>query len=632
MTIEKHIDGDQNITLALSGDIDTTTFLQLREAVTAVPDDIGRLTLDFRDVRVITSAGLREMLVCAQRFGEERLLVKNVSPEVMKIFEMTGFDSILTIEEAREDDATYVHMTLQTLLRRRVEKSGDKVALRNETEAYTWRDIDVASQIVAGDLAALGVRRGSHVGVCGANSINWICVFYATQKLGATAMLMNPSQSAAEIGRVCAIGDVTTLCYGEIAAMGDEEAFLSDVRSVEGCKIGSCYSFGKALDLRARMGEYGALEGRYEDDIDPDTPSVVIFTSGSTGRPKGVILSPYNLLNAAAVQVDMQRLTELDKNLLIVPLFHILGLVVCFLPCAMTGATLFVPDDIHTGTLIRVMERERCTLLHSVPTMILALINNRDFSTEAFSSLRCTLLAGAVATEAQIRLFREKLPGDHFMIAYGLSEMAPVSVTQYEDTEEHILRTVGKQVENISIKILDRATGRECPVGEAGEILVQGFNLMTGYYKLPLQDQAIDREGWLHTGDMGYLDADGYLTLCGRYKDLIIRGGENIMPAEVESAITELEGVDSVKVIGVPNDFYGEEVAACVKLKPGVPLDEAAVKAGLMKRLARYKIPAYFVVYEDFPMLGSGKIDGVALKADAIRRIREATGRGESGL
>ena len=145
MTIEKHIDGDQNITLALSGDIDTTTSLQLREAVTAVPDDIGRLTLDFRDVRVITSAGLRELLVCAQRFGEERLLVKNVSPEVMKIFEMTGFDSILTIEEAREDDATYVHMTLQTLLRRRVEKSGDKVALRNETEAYTWRDIDVAS-------------------------------------------------------------------------------------------------------------------------------------------------------------------------------------------------------------------------------------------------------------------------------------------------------------------------------------------------------------------------------------------------------------------------------------------------------------------------------------------------------
>ena len=145
MTIEKHIDGDQNITLALSGDIDTTTFLQLREAVTAVPDDIGRLTLDFRDVRVITSAGLRELLVCAQRFGEERLLVKNVSPEVMKIFEMTGFDSILTIEEAREDNATYVHMTLQTLLRRRVEKSGDKVALRNETEAYTWRDIDVAS-------------------------------------------------------------------------------------------------------------------------------------------------------------------------------------------------------------------------------------------------------------------------------------------------------------------------------------------------------------------------------------------------------------------------------------------------------------------------------------------------------
>jgi fatty-acyl-CoA synthase len=255
--------------------------------------------------------------------------------------------------------------------------------------------------------------------------------------------------------------------------------------------------------------------------------------------------------------------------------------------------------------------------------MIIALMNNKDFSADAFASLRCTYLAGAAATEAQLRMFREKLPGNHFMIAYGLSEMAPVSVTLYEDTDDHILHTVGRQVENISIRILNRATGEVCAPGEPGEILVQGFNLMTGYYKLPLQDQAIDKEGWLHTGDMGYLDEEGYLTLSGRYKELIIRGGENIMPSEVESAISELEIIESVKVIGVPSDFFGEEVGACVKLKDGASFDEAAVKAELMKRLAKYKVPSYFVVYDEFPMLGSGKIDGVALKKDALERIAQ---------
>ena len=375
------------------------------------------------------------------------------------------------------------------------------------------------------------------------------------------------------------------------------------------------------MRLRTRFGEYEALKGKYEQKVEGDAPCVVIFTSGSTGKPKGVILSSYNLLNAAAVQVKLQRMTSQDKNLLIVPLFHILGLVVCFLPCAMTNAVLYIPNDIRTGTLIRIMNYEKCTLLHSVPTMIIALINNKDFSAEAFQSLRCTYLAGAAATEAQLKMFREKMPDNHFMIAYGLSEMAPVSVTQYDDGDDRILHTVGKPVENISVKIVDHATNAECPTGESGEILVQGFNLMTGYYKLSLDDQAIDDEGWLHTGDMGYIDEMGYLCLSGRFKELIIRGGENIMPREVEEAISELDIIDNVKVIGVPSDFFGEEVAACIKLKDGASFDEAAVKAELLKRLAKYKVPSFFIVYDRLPMLGSGKIDGVALKKDALEKL-----------
>ena len=207
------------------------------------------------------------------------------------------------------------------------------------------------------------------------------------------------------------------------------------------------------------------------------------------------------------------------------------------------------------------------------------------------------------------------------MIAYGLSEMAPVSVTLYGDSMEHILHTVGKPVENIRIKIIDRETGRTLETGESGEILVQGFNLMTGYYKLPIDDQAIDDEGWLHTGDMGYLTEDGYLCLSGRYKELIIRGGENIMPAEVESAVTEIDDVVGAKVIGIPSDFFGEEVCACVTLREGSVFDEEKAKAFLADKLAKYKIPRYFLIFDVFPSLGSGKVDTVSLRQEALVRI-----------
>ena len=220
-------------------------------------------------------------------------------------------------------------------------------------------------------------------------------------------------------------------------------------------------------------------------------------------------------------------------------------------------------------------------------------------------------------------MFKDNLPNDRFMSSYGLSEMAPVSITNYGDTDDHLLHTVGKPVENIEIKIRDTATGADCPSGVSGEVLVQGFNQMTGYYKVDLDKQSIDIEGWLHTGDLGFIDEEGYLHLSGRLKELIIRGGENIMPGEVESAISELDIIDNVKVIGVPSDFFGEEVGACIKLKDGAAWDEGAVKQALSKSLEKFKIPAYYVIYDEFPMLGTGKIDGVTLKADALKKIAE---------
>ena len=621
MNIKRVDEPDGSVKLFLTGRIDMDNAGELREAINAVPQDIVKLVLDFSDVPYISSAGLRELLVCRKRFKDDRLHIRNVARETMEIFELTGFDTILPVEIMHEDTSTYMKMSLKELLQNRLKEAGDHVLLQSDHDRYTWEDIERASQIIAADLSAIGVYAGSHVGICGANSINWIVTFFAVQKLGGLAMLINPTQSAAEIGRVCAYGNIEYLCYGEIAMLQDEKVFFDEMRSVEGCCIKDFYSIRNSINVRYRFDEYDTLRGRFEGKVDADAPCVVIFTSGSTGRPKGVILSSYNLLNGAAVQVRMQEVTYRDKSLLIVPLFHILGLVVCFLPCAMTDATLYIPDDIRTATLIRIMESEHCTLLHSVPTMIIAILNNHEFKKEAFSSLRCTFLAGAAASEAQLEMFMDRLPNDHFMIAYGLSEMAPVSVTLYNDTPEHMRHTVGRPIENISVKIQDRETGADCPAGSQGEILVQGFNLMTGYYKVPIEEQAIDEDGWLHTGDMGYLDEDGYLTLTGRFKELIIRGGENIMPQEVADAVSALPGVEDVKVVGVPSDFFGEEVCACLKMTDGMTFDSINAKKLLKRSIAKYKIPSFFLIYDEFPTLANGKVDMVSLRSDAAGKV-----------
>ncbi len=613
---------ENGITLSISGRIDTTTSPELREEIAKVPDDTARLVLDFKDVAYISSAGLREILICRKRFPEDRMLVTNVSSEVNEIFEVTGFDSLIPLSLASGDVATYVNLSFASFLERKVQENGDKVTIVAAGGAgFTWNDIDIASQIIASDLSKAGVTKGTHVGICALNSINWVLTFYAVQKLGGIALLINPGQRAEEIARVAKIGGITHLCYGEMPEMKDEESFLAEIRNTPDCPLKEYYSIRNDKDIRKRFEEYDAIADKFRQSIEADDPCAMIFTSGSTGVPKGVLLSAYNILNAASANYKDQTLNEDDKTCLILPLFHIFGLVAGLFANAMAGSVIYIPKDIRTDTLLELMAKEKCTIFHSVPTMLIALMNNKNFEPEKFSSLRCTIISGAAATQAQIEMFQKKLPNDHFLASYGLSEMAPVSITPYGDTDEHVLHTVGKPVANINIKIQNMETKEDCAVGESGEILVQGFNLMIGYYKVPIDQQSIDDEGWLHTGDIGCLDEEGYLRLSGRLKELIIRGGENIMPGEVEAAISELEIVDNVKVFGVPSEFFGEEVGACIKLKEGTAFDEESMKAELKKRLAKFKIPAYFVIYDEFPMLGTGKIDGVALKADAIRRI-----------
>lgn len=230
------------------------------------------------------------------------------------------------------------------------------------------------------------------------------------------------------------------------------------------------------------------------------------------------------------------------------------------------------------------------------------------------------MLAGAPTSPAQMEHMQEMMPGNHFMQVYGLSEIAPATITGYGDTQDHLLNTVGKPVICCELMIKDINTGRECAPGEMGEILIKGFNMMLGYYKLPYHSQPIDKDGWLHSGDLGVITEDGYLKISGRLKELIIRGGENIVPNEIADAVARLDAVKDVKVVGVPSEFYGEEVAACIRLQEGAVFDEDEAREQLSEDLAKYKIPAYFFCYDSFPTLPSGKLDSVRLKKEAAEK------------
>ncbi len=603
------------IKVTIDGRLDTNTAPELRKELSSVPDDTELLVIDFGNTVYVSSAGLRELLIARKRFRDDRMKIVSVSDSVMEVFRLTGFDSILPIESG--NCADFIHLSIRDFLKEKTAECGDRAVLRSFEKDWTWKEIDLGSTAMAARLQQMGVRKGSHVGIAGLNSVNFILCFYAIQKLGALAILINFNLKPSEIISHVAAGDASFLCIGNLPYRPDRGELSAEILSA-GTGLRSIFFFEDIPGTQSVAEGAVCPSGFSAETVEADDPCIMIFTSGSTGKPKGVILSAYNVPNAAEISRRSQNLTSDSISCNILPLFHIFGLVAGLFASAFADALLVLPKDIHVSTLMDTIENNRCTVFHAVPTMFLAILMNRDFLPERLSSLRCTILSGSAATKTQLDLFREKLPENHFLSSYGLSEMAPVTITEYEDTGEHITDTVGKPMEHIEMKISALSDGHECAVGETGEILIQGYNLMAGYYKTDLDSQSIDRDGWLHTGDLGYLREDGYLHLDGRLKELIIRGGENIMPQDVAQAVSALPGISDVKV--VPSDFYGEEVAACIVLKSGAEFDEAEAKAILSGRIAAFKIPSYFFIFSEFPMLSNGKLDSLAIAGEAKRR------------
>lgn len=622
MNITKTVE-NSNILLKVSGRLDTASESVFREELDTIDfSSLEELTLDFKELSYISSAGLRVLLTLKKKMGERCLHLINVCEAIDATFNITGFSSFLDYSLYVEEVSDYRAFSFKELIDYRCKTCKHSIAIDDGDELYSWGDIEKCSQILADDLRAIGVKRGSHVGICGANSANWIISFYALQKLGAITALLNNSYGISELSTVSRSGDIDFLCLGEATAASDYDAFVKELKNSKDCKIKHVFDIRRSYSPREKYDDYDSIKDLYREKVETDDPCIMIFTSGSTGVPKGVLLSAYNLMNACYSTTTAIHQNKNDSLCLVLPLFHIFGLQCGLISSAVTESLLVLPKNIKTSTLIDVVSKKKCTIMHSVPTLVFAIVNNREFTSEKMSSLRSTILAGAAASAPQIEMLREKFPNNHFGISYGLSEMAPVTITEYEDTVEHITTTVGKPVENIEIFIRNIVTDGKCDIGAEGEILVRGHNLMCYYYKMDLDQQSIDEDGWLHTGDLGYIDNNGYVHFVGRIKELIIRGGENVYPNEIAAVISNEEGIADVKVLGAPDDFWGETVEAAIILKQGVSFDAESFKENLKSKLAKHKIPDHFFIYEQFPLLANGKIDAVNLKKEIAEKVR----------
>lgn len=508
----------------------------------------------------------------------------------------------------------FYDLSFRDLLEQQAALFPDKTMLYMGSRAFSLKEINSRADIMAQELSAHGIKQGTHVGLCGTNTAGWVAAFFAIQKLGAICVLINPALHPAEIAKLSSIGDVTHLCFGKTRFSDDETGYIEAIKHSEHNAIRHFHNMEKEPETRDEAKE---LVFRPQSD----DPAVMLFTSGSTGAPKCALLSAYSVLVSSAESMKSQLLEENDRTCLILPMFHVFGIVAGLFANILAGSVIYLPEDMHTSTLIKTIEHYECTVFHAVPTMMLMLLSSNEFRPERLSSIRCTILSGAAATKEQIEMFQKALPNDHFLSAYGLSESAPVSTLPYGDTLENCITTVGKPMDHIKVRIVDIETGHDCAPGQKGEIIVKGVNLMTGYYRVRIEEQSIDGEGWLHTGDLGCLREDGYLCFLGRLKELIIRGGENIMPQDVASAVSTLEQVKDVRVVAVPSDFYGEEVCACIILRSGTEFDSDSAKKELKEKIAGFKIPSYFLIYEGFPVLATGKVDMVALKRDAAERV-----------
>ena len=523
-------------------------------------------------------------------------------------------------------DVALLGRTIGVDLEATVAAHGDAEALVDVPTGrrWTYRELDAEVDRVARGLLDLGIDRGDRVGIWSPNGAEWVFVQYATAKVGAILVNVNPAYRTSELQYVLNQSGVRLLVAAPSFKAADYGQMIDHV-SAECPALERSILFGSAGwdDLLARGDavDDGRLRARAAS-LSFDDPINIQYTSGTTGFPKGATLSHHNILNNGYSVGELLGYTAADRVCVPVPFYHCFGMVMGNLGATSHGACIVIPAPaFDPAATLRAVQDERCTSLYGVPTMFIAELGLPDFASYDVSSLRTGIMAGSPCPVEVMKRVVAEMHMDEVTIMYGMTETSPVStMTRRVDDLDRRVSTVGTVMPHVEIQILDPETSLlTVPRGTPGEVCTRGYSVMLGYWDAAEQTaEAIDRAGWMHTGDLGTMDDDGYVAIVGRIKDMVIRGGENVYPREVEEFLYAHPDIDDVQVIGVPDDRYGEELMAWVRLRPGADeLTIGALREFCAGKLAHYKIPRHLHLTDEFPMTVTGKIRKVEMRERA---------------
>jgi len=540
----------------------------------------------------------------------------------------------------RGGDESLLGLTIPEHFSQIARRHGDREAIVSQHQRRRLSYNELAFQIdrVARGLLALGFAKGSRIGIWATNNIEWLILQMATARIGAILVNINPANRPRELAHVLKSSDLQGLftmpafrssnyvdmlreLLPELAAGGSEissdsypylrRLVVYDPVAPEETDVPApgFLAWPQFLEMAESVPQQ-ALESA-EDALDPDDPINIQYTSGTTGFPKAVVLSHHNILNNAYFAARAMNLTEADKLCVPVPFYHCFGMVLANLACLSVGACIVLPaEHFDARAVLSTIDSEKCSALHGVPAMFIGELEHPDFRSFDLSSLRTGIMAGAPCPVDLMRRVIDDLHCPDILIGYGQTEASPLThLTERDDTLERRTETVGRSLPHQEAKIVDRELGTTLPLGEIGEVCFRGYQVMRGYYgNLEATADAIDSAGWLHSGDLGTMDGDGYVRITGRLKDMIIRGGENIYPAEIEACIFTHPKVAQVAVFGMPHERLGEEIVAWVQLHRDSAMTDEELKIFCREGLAHFKVPSHIRFVDEFPMTVTGKL------------------------
>lgn len=536
-------------------------------------------------------------------------------------------------------------LTIGKIIEKNAREYPDRIAVKYTDRDFklTWKELDEISERVAKGFMAIGVQKGDHVAIWATNIPEWILTLFATAKIGAVLVTVNTSYKMFELEYLLRQSDSKVLVmnqgfkdsnYVEILNELCPDIVNSQPNKINNTNLPYLKSVIFAGDnCPSYFQNFAGLEKLGESISDEQFKSVyesldchdiinMQYTSGTTGFPKGVMLTHYNIVNNGNCIGDCMKFTPDDKLCITVPLFHCFGMVLAVM-ASITHATTMIPIDFYSPLkCMQAIQDEECTAFHGVPTMFIGMLDHPEFKNFKFTKLRTGIMAGSPCPTTVMQQVIDEMGAKEITIVFGQTESSPgCTQTTTDDSVERRVNTVGKALPGVECKIVNPETGEDVGIGVHGEFCARGYNIMRGYYKMEeATKQAIDKDGWLHTGDLAVCDEDGYYKITGRIKDMIIRGGENIYPKEIEEFIYTHPAVKDVQVIGIPSVRYGEEILAAIVLKEGMSVTEDEIKDYVRKNMARHKIPSYVDFVDGFPMTASGKIQKYKMREQAIEK------------